>query len=105
MRRQPRPLEARLPDHPDRSDPTFSSVSGGVMNKLARVVLLVYVQVLAGCGTDGPSSRSLFGPSAGAPPVAQPAAPTLRLFTEPGTGFSTTALRDVHDHIVQFNSA
>ena len=74
------------------------------MSKVAPVVLLVCVHALAACGPNG-SSSSLFGPSAGAPPVAQPAGPTLRMFYEPGTGFSTASLYDVHEHIVQFNSA
>jgi hypothetical protein len=62
------------------------------MSKFTCALLLVSVQALAGCDTEGRSSRSLFGPSTVAPPIGQPVGATLKMFTEPGTasgsGFS-----------------
>ena len=72
------------------------------------IVLLMLVQMLAGC--DGsrssiPSAPSSIPPSA--PPPAPPPASIngLMMFTERASGFSTSDLRDAQEHIVQFNTA
>jgi hypothetical protein len=65
-------------------------------------LLLVLAVGLAGC--DGATSALPTRPSA-SPLPPQPAAPTLVVFAEQGTGFSTTDVRDVHDQILQFNTA
>ena len=60
------------------------------------IVLLLVTQGLAGC--DSPPLR----PS----PVPGPATtPTLRVFTDSTSGFSTSDVRDAQEQIVQFNSA
>src|SRR5437016_5894147 len=61
--------------------------------------VLVLAQGLAGCGSS-PGSPS---PLASLPIAVKP--PSLVVFTDPSSGFSTSDLRDAQDHIVQFNTA
>jgi hypothetical protein len=56
---------------------------------------------LSGC--DSPRAPGPTAPSP-IPPVAEPPAPVLRTFTDAGSGFSTTDVRDARDHVVQFDT-
>lgn len=70
----------------------------------SKFLALVFAMGLTGC--DGASSVSpiLSSPTAPlSPPVS--ATPTLIVFTEPGTGFSTSEVRDVQDQVLQLNTA
>lgn len=70
------------------------------------IVLLIVACVAAGCGTQdsGPSGA---GPTAPSPPVVHPPAvhpPGFLIFFEPGTGLSTTDLRDAHEQILRIST-
>jgi hypothetical protein len=65
-------------------------------------LLLTLLPALAGCDGAAPSTPSTPSP---VPSSAPPAAPTLVVFTELMTGFTTSDLRDAQDQIVQLNSA
>ena len=69
----------------------------------AAVVGTVFI---VGCAqTQLPTNpSSTLQPTAPSPPTA-PASPTLIMFTEPGTGFSTSDLRDVEEQVLQFNTS
>ena len=70
----------------------------------SKFLALVFAMGLTGC--DGASSVSpiLSSPTSPlSPPVS--ATPTLIVFTEPGTGFSTSEVRDVQDRVLQLNTA
>lgn len=70
-------------------------------------LVLVLVSGLIGCDSSrSPTAPSLppAGPQA-TPPIVPPATVSLVTFTERGSGFSTTDVRDARDQIVQFNTA
>jgi hypothetical protein len=71
------------------------------IRKLSGIVLLVAVQGLAGCGRSAPSSPS--APSPAPQPVTQ-LTPTLVVFSEKASGFSTSDVRDVQEQILQFTA-
>jgi hypothetical protein len=62
------------------------------------IVILVIAQGLAGC--DDAHSP----PTAPSPSANQPGPPSLIVFTDSASGFSTTDLRDAEDEIVQINT-
>ena len=72
------------------------------------VGLLVWVLAAGLVGCERGRSAVPTGPSP-APtvpsPAPVPATPTLIVFAEPDTGFSTSEVRDVQDQVVQFNTA
>jgi hypothetical protein len=69
---------------------------------LAWIAVLVAANGLGGCSNPGaPSHVAPSPPSA----VSQPSPAPLLVFTDPVTGFSTSDVRDAHDHIVQFTTA
>ena len=77
--------------------------------KMARVVaLLVLGQGLVACSGFGsssaPSAPSPFVPSAGVSP-RPPQPVSLRVFTDPASGFASADVRDAQDQIVRFNTA
>jgi hypothetical protein len=76
------------------------------MKVSAAAIFLVLAMGLAGCGglSSVPPAPSPI-PQA-APPPARPSTPIqLAVFTDPGSPFSTSDVRDVQEHIVRFNTA
>ena len=74
------------------------------------VFALVFAMGLTGCEGTSPVSPTPSAPTAPSSPTAPlpstvSATPTLIVFTEPGTGFSTTEIRDVHEQVLQLNTA
>lgn len=70
----------------------------------AAILVLVLATGLSGCDSNGGVGAGRGVGAIGPSPVSQPTV-VLRVFTEPGTGFSTSDLRDAQDQIVQFNTA
>ena len=76
-----------------------------------RFLALVLALGLAGCDASpvSPTPSSPTAPSPTEPSLPAPspvsAAPTLIVFAEPGTGFSTSELRDVQEQVLQINTA
>ena len=71
---------------------------------------LVFALGLAGCEVPvrcRPHRRPAPSPSPSTAPSPSPvsATPTLIVFTEPGTGFSTSEVRDVQEQVLQINTA
>ena len=70
---------------------------------------LVLAMGLTGCEGASPVSPtpSAFTPSPAGAPLPSPvsANPTLIMFTETGTGFSTSELRDAQEQVLQLNTA
>jgi len=64
----------------------------------------VFAMGLAGCEGACPVSPTLSSPSAPLPSSVS-AVPTLIMFTERGTGFSTSEVRDVEEQVLQLNTA
>ena len=72
--------------------------------KQSGIFVLVFAMGLTGCEGGTPVSPTPTAPIAPLPsPVS--ASPTLIVFTEPGTGFSTSELHDVHEQVLQLNTA
>jgi hypothetical protein len=67
---------------------------------LLGLVLAMGVTGCDGANPVSPAPSSVPGPSSSVSP-----SPTLMVFTEPDTGFSTTEMRDVHEQVLQLNSA
>ena len=76
----------------------------GQRSVMTGIALLVLVHGLAGCGDSGSPAAPSAVPSAPSP-VAPPGNIQLVVFTDAGSGFSTSDVRDVHDQIVRFNRA
>jgi hypothetical protein len=69
----------------------------------AGLLIVLLGAALAGCDGASPGWPTMPSPNQSA---QQPAVtPTLVVFTEPGTGFSTTDLRDVQEQVLQLNTA
>jgi hypothetical protein len=72
--------------------------------KLAGMLVCLVAVIVAGCEaarTPGPAPSPVQPPST--PPT--PAQPTLVVFSDPASGFSTSDVRDAEDEIVNFNTA
>ena len=75
------------------------------------LVLLVVTQTVSGCDDRGSLSMPLAPSSVvqstqPTPTPAPPPAPTqLAVFTDVATGFSTSDVRDVHEEVIQVNTA
>jgi hypothetical protein len=72
------------------------------IEKLTGIVLLVVAQGLLGCSGRSTEASAVPLPTA---PAAVSTGPTLIVFAEPRTGFSTTDVRDVQEQILQFNTS
>jgi hypothetical protein len=74
------------------------------------VFALVFAIGLTGCEGTSPVSPTPSAPTAPSSPTATlpstvPASPTLIAFTDPGTGLSTSELRDAQEQVLQINTA
>jgi len=69
---------------------------------MKRLILVASLAVLVSCGDRGPSAGARVGPSPTSPTV--PTTAGLVVFTERGTNFSTTDLRDAQDQILQIDA-
>ena len=71
----------------------------------AGIAVLIVASGLVGCGSStGAPVPASSAPSA--PSVVSPPTPNgLVVFRDPLTGFSTSDVRDAHDHVVQFTTA
>jgi carboxypeptidase family protein len=72
------------------------------MRTLGAIVSLGILMAAGACAQSGSSTA----PSSPLPPPpSSPPAVTIVVFTEPGSGFSTSDLRDAQDQIIRFNTA
>ena len=69
-------------------------------NRTTALIVVALAIDLTGCGDGQPAAALVTRPS----PVVV-TAPALITFTEPGTGFSTTELRDAQEQVLQINTA
>ena len=71
------------------------------------LVFAAFAQGLAGCDSRLASPSSPSPTVQPAPPTMQPVppAPTLKVFVDPRSGFSTPDVRDADDQVVQFSTA
>ena len=67
------------------------------MRSSLAVLILVLIQGISGCGGSGSSPTVPTTPT-------PPAQVQLAVFTDPGSTFSTSDVRDVQDQIVRFNT-
>lgn len=73
-------------------------------------LVLMFAMWLIGCEGASPVSPTIDpapspSPSTAPSPSPVSATPTLIVFTEPGTGFSTSEVRDVQEQVLQINTA
>jgi hypothetical protein len=74
---------------------------------MANRTLTGFLPWVLAAGLSGCDSARVQGPAAPSPipAVAPPAEPVLRTFTDAGSCFSTTDVRDARDHVVQFDTS
>jgi hypothetical protein len=65
----------------------------------------VFAMGLTGCESASPVSPTPASPTQSSVTAPSPTTPTAIVFTEPGTGFSTSEVRDVQEQVLQLNTA